>query len=173
MRLAWPPSSTHRRWGVLRAIEGPEERLETARVFEPRPDARCAKAHRILDLVTRHARAAVRAEGLEEGIAGVEERAITSRVGRVRSIRVREDLSVRDWRLRRQDEYRRTVEAQVNGRASGGFVAPVDTQREAVGGHNGSSDGTGSPGPSSWSPSSSSASIFGSGARATLHVTKS
>ena len=55
--------------GVVRAVDGPEERLETAGVFETRPDVRRAEAHRILDLVTRHARATVRAEGLEEGIA--------------------------------------------------------------------------------------------------------
>ena len=127
--------------GVVRAIDGPEERIETAGVFEARLDVRRAEAHRILDLVTRHARATVRAEGLEEGIVRVEERSITRRVGRVRSIRVREDLSVRDRCLRRRDELRGTVEVQVNGRRAGRFVALVDMEGEAVGGDDGSSDG--------------------------------
>ena len=127
--------------GVVRAIDGPEDRIETAGVFEARPDVRRAEAHRILDLVTRHARATVRAEGLKEGVVRVEERSITRRVGRVRSIRVREDLSVRDRCLRRRDELRGTVKVQVNGRRAGRSVALVDMEGEAVGGDDGSSDG--------------------------------
>ena len=150
---------------VVRAIDDPEDRIETAGAFEARLDVRRAEAHRILDLVTRHARAAVRAEGPEEGIVRVEERSVTRRVGRVRSVRVREDLSVRDRRLRGWHELRdrnvhdastgiagivramiavvddRAVEMQVNGRRAGPPVALVDMEREAVGSDDGSSDG--------------------------------
>ena len=126
--------------GVVRAVDGPEERLETAGAFEARLDVRRAETHRILDLVTRHARATVGAEGLEESIGRVEKCSITRRVGRVRSIRVREDLSVRDRCLRRRDELRGTVEAQVNGRPAGRSVALVHMEGEAVGGDDGAGD---------------------------------